>query len=169
MPNTQVKQLDDHSAWIAALIDQLEAIPVAVPLADPLIEALYARAYTALEAGHHQYAMKLFVMLLGQRPTEARMLLGYAYALKGVGLTQYALLPIGLAAHVKQGDPHLVLAMAQCLIDMHEAEAARSILGMLVSACEQHAGDDGADDLAGLVTQAEALRSVLGQASAQHA
>lgn len=150
-------------AWLDALVKRLEATPVVYPLDPAIVEAVYARAYAALEASQWAHAWKLFVMLLGQRPTEPRMLVGFAHAFKGLGMPQYAAVPYGLAAYIDPEHPAPMLGFAQCLIAMHEAEAARAMLSNLVSGCE------GRDDLAALAAQAQALRDIMERDAAQHA
>ncbi len=163
MASTHQIDRDPALAWLEALRKRIEATPVADPLEPAIIEAVYARAYAALEAAQYAHAWPLFVMLLGYRPTEPRMLVGFAHAFKGLGMPRHAALPFGLAAYIDPENPRPMLGFAQCLIAMHEAEAARAVLSNLAAGCE------GREDLRALAEQAVALRDILERDVARHA
>jgi Flp pilus assembly protein TadD len=116
---------------------------------------LYERGLSAYHNRDFHGARADFAKVLQYRPLEARYHMAFASALQQLGEYRNALLFFTLAAQLRADDPGAVYRIAECLIELDDAEGARQALQLSRALCRQDA------QYASLSVQADQLLTTL--------
>lgn len=118
---------EDASNLMKSIVASLEKTPRS-PLDQSELEAIYAGAYTELQAGRFQQAQLMFLFLNAQAPLDPRFSegLGISY----LRLADYAKsIPfLGLASYLRPTSPVPLLHMAEALAGLGELKGAGALL-----------------------------------------
>ena len=123
---------------ITQMLDQLEALPARKRLPDSAVEHVLSMACNLMRQGKTEKAWGYFRVLTMYRPSDPRILAGFAVCCQELGRLEEAIQYYATAAHVKPGKPEYLLAIAECELLQKDYAQARQSLNIVIRFCQDH-------------------------------
>jgi predicted Zn-dependent protease len=129
----------DASIDLLTLFEEVARSPSRPPTDRGALEALYGLASSSLLHRRFEEAHRLFSLLIGLDPSQARFLDGLGQSASGMGQHAEALAFHSLALKVEPANVALMLPVAQAMLALGHRSLARDVLSLIQACCQSDA------------------------------
>lgn len=126
----------DASIDLVTLFEELARSPSRPPTDRHALESLYGLARSSLLHRRFEEAHRLFSLLIGLDPRQARFLDGLGQSASGLGQHAEALAFHSLALKAEPANVTLMLPVAQAMLALGYRSLARDVLGLIQTCCQ---------------------------------